>query len=259
MVCPIEQTASKKSSLDLKHGSHLGKYRLDKCLDTGGACEVWKARDSIEGIWVALKIPLVGINGQRNNQALLKEIRLLAQLRHPNILPVKNAEIIDGYAVLATELSAGTLRDCCRPMSAKRIISITAQVLDGLAYAHRHRMVHCDVTPNNIFLFFDKRAALGDFGISLKLKGRLSTIDEYGTPGYVAPEQAYGRPSYRSDCFAIGLILYEYITGTLPRWPFKWPLNGYDRLKERTSVAFVKFMQKSLSVEPVRRFANASR
>jgi serine/threonine-protein kinase len=172
-------------------------------------------------------------------------------------MPVKNADIIDGYAVLATQLSVGTLADCSKPMSVRRIISIICQILDGLGYAHRNRLVHCDVTPGNIFLFPNGRAALGDFGISLKLKGRMETVDDFGTPGYVAPEQAYGRPTYRSDCFSAGLILYEYITGILPRWPFHWPPRGHKRLRERTSPPFLKFMRKSLSVDPSRRFANA--
>jgi serine/threonine-protein kinase len=172
-------------------------------------------------------------------------------------MPVKHADIIDGHVVLATELSVGTLADRSKPMSVRRVIFIIAQVLEGLAYAHHNRLLHCDVTPGNIFLFPDGHAALGDFNISLKLKGRMSTIDDYGTPGYVSPEQAYGRPTYRSDCFSASLILYEYITGVLPRWPFKWPLRGHKRLLERTSPGFVKFMRKALRVEPAKRFANA--
>ena len=248
---------SGRPGLSLKRGDRLGKYRLERRLGTGGTCEVWKARDCIEGIRVALKIPLVDINGERDNRTLLREIRLVAQLRHPHIMPVKNADIIDGHAVLATELSVRTLADCSKPMSVRRIIFIIIQVLDGLGYAHRNRLVHCDVTPGNIFLFPNGHAALGDFGISLKIKGRMATVDDYGTPGYVAPEQAYGHPTYRSDCFSAGLILYEYITGVLPRWPFSWPPRGHKRLCERTNSVFVKFIKKSLSVEPSRRFTNA--
>jgi serine/threonine protein kinase len=142
-------------------------------------------------------------------------------------------------------------------MSFRRIIGIITQVLEGLACAHSQRLVHCDVTPGNIFLFPNGRAAIGDFGIGLKMHGRMETVDEFGTPGYVAPEQAYGRPTYRSDCFAVGLILYEYITGVLPRWPFTWPYRGHDRLRKQTSTMFVKFMKKALAVNPNSRFANA--
>jgi serine/threonine-protein kinase len=244
-------------ALDLARGKRLGKYRLEKRLGEGGSCEVWKAKDCVEGMWVALKIPLTDVNGARDSQALFREIRLVTKLRHRHIMPVKNADVIDGYVVLATELSVRTLDDCSRPMSVRRILSIIVQVLDGLVYAHRNRLVHCDVTPGNIFLFPNGRAALGDFGISMQLKGRMKTVDDYGTPGYVAPEQAYGRPTHRSDCFAVALILYEFITGTLPRWPFRWPLRGCKRLRERAGASMVRFMRKALIVDPDKRFVNA--
>jgi len=246
-----------RDALDLKRGKRLGKYRLEKRLGEGGTCEVWKAKDCIEDIHVALKIPLVDVHGHRDSRAVLREVRLVANLRHRHIMPVKNADIIDGYVVLATHLSVGTLDDRTKPMAVRRIIYIILQVLDGLAYAHKNRLVHCDVTPGNIFLFPSGRAALGDFGISLRLKGRMSTVDDFGTPGYVAPEQAYGKPTYRSDCFSAALILYEYITGSLPRWPFSWPLRANKRLRERTGPAMVKFLKKALAVNPADRFEDA--
>jgi len=245
------------TAVRLRRGRRLGKYRLEKRLGQGGYCEVWKARDTVEGIRVALKIPHLDPSGRRDNQALLREVRLVAQLRHPHLLPVKNADIIEGYAVLATELSFGTLADRSKPMAPRNILSIIAQVLDGLAHAHQNRLTHCDVSPSNIFLFPDGRAALGDFGISLEIKGRMGTIDDYGTPGYVAPEQAYGKPTYRSDCFAVGLILYEYLTGVLLRWPFDWPGRGYKRLRQRANPALVAFLKRALAVNPSLRFANA--
>lgn len=254
---PKKRLFSQKPHLRLARGTCLGKYRLAKRLGQGGYCEVWKARDTIEGIWVALKIPNLGSAGRRDNKAVLREVALIARLRHPHIMPLKNADIIDGHAVLATELSVDTLADRSKPMGVRRTLSIICQVLDALAHAHHHRLVHCDVAPTNIFLFPNGRAALGDFGIGLEFKGRMATIEEYGTPGYVAPEQAYGRPTYRSDCFAVGLILYEYLTGALPRWPFNWPLRGYARLRQRANSALITFLRRALAVDPAGRFANA--
>ena len=250
---------SQAGSRKLKRNMRLGKFRLQKHLGVGGHCEVWKARDTVEGIWVALKIPRLDVHGRRDNQSVLREVRLVSRLRHPHIVPVKNAEIIDGCPVVATDLSIRTLYDCSKPMGPRRIISIMSQVLEGLAYAHQKRVVHCDVTPGNIFLFSDGRAAIGDFGIGLRVKGRMETVDDFGTPGYVAPEQAYGRPTYRSDCFSAALILYEYLTGMLPKWPFKRPFRGHERLAKRTNTQFVKVMQKSLSVDPAARYADARR
>ena len=251
----IEAVEPKKFKLSSRQ--FLGKYRLQKRLGQGGYCEVWKARDTVEGIWVALKIPHPDRIGKRDNETIIREVRLVSQLRHPHLLPVKNADIIEGHAVLATELSSGTLEDCSRPMGVGRLLGIIRQVLDGLIYAHSKRMVHCDVTPGNIFLFSNGRAALGDFGIGVQVKGRMKTIDDYGTPGYVAPEQAFGKPTYRSDCFAVALVLYEFLSGILPRWPFHWPPKGLERLHERTSNEFVRFMKKALDPEPQKRFASA--
>ena len=243
--------------LGLRSGQRLGKYQLIKHLGTGGSCEVWKARDSVESIEVALKIPLVGVNGKRDNMQLFREIRLVSQLCHPNILRAKNADIIDGHLVLATEVSMGTLDDRSRPMAPRRLFPLMAQVLDGLAHAHAHKVVHCDVSPMNIFLLPQGRAALGDFGISLKIQGRMVTVDDFGTPGYVAPEQAYGRPTYSSDCFAVGLIFYEFLTGILPKWPFIWPFKGEQRLRDKTSQTLVQFLKRSLTLDPQKRFTQA--
>jgi serine/threonine-protein kinase len=197
------------------------------------------------------------VRGERDRAQLVREVQLVAQLRHPTIMPVKHADFVEGHAILATELSVGTLADRSRPMSVRRILAIVLQVLEGLAYAHRQRIVHCDVTPANIFLFPDGRAALGDFGISVRFHRHMATLEDFGTPGYVAPEQAYGKPSYQSDCFAVALILYEYLTGTLPRWPFRWPTHGYERLRDRVSGAMVALLRRALSVDPQKRFADA--
>lgn len=234
----------------LARGKMLGKYRIQKLLGQGGFCQVFKARDTVEGVWVALKTQQTNNGVESDNQAILREVKLVAKLRHKNIMPLKNADIIDNRAVLATELSVATLADRAKPMAVKRIVPIIAQVLSGLAYAHRQKLVHCDVTPGNIFLFPDGRAAIGDFGISLHHKGKIKTANDYGTPGYVAIEQAFGKPTYRSDCFAAALILYEYLTGFFPRWPFKWPLRGMNRLKEKCSSREIGFLRKALQINP---------
>src|SRR4030042_6544915 len=86
----MNQTEHDNKTLEIKPGTYLGKYRLRKYIDTGGSCEVWQARDSVEGILVALKIPLTGVNGQRDNEPLLREVRAVSKLRHSNILSIKN-------------------------------------------------------------------------------------------------------------------------------------------------------------------------
>jgi len=78
-----------------------------------------------------------------------------------------------------------------------------------------------------------------------------------GTIGYLAPEQAMGRPSYRSDVFSLGLIFYRMLTGQLPEWPFEWPPPGYQRLGGRVPGDLVAFLRRAMEVDPVRRFRDA--
>ena len=83
--------------------------------------------------------------------------------------------------------------------------------------------------PDNLLLFSDGRLRLTDFGIS-KVAHRTISASGAGTVGYMAPEQAMGRPSRRSDVFATGLVLWQMFSGQLPEWPFEWPLAGYDQV-----------------------------
>jgi hypothetical protein len=85
----------------------------------------------------------------------------------------------------------------------------------------------------------------------------MATMEEFGTPGYVAPEQAYGKPTFASDCFSTALIIYEYITGYLPPWPFEWPMRGYDRLLNRTNWSFTRVLRKALELSPRMRHRHA--
>lgn len=97
---------------------------------------------------------------------------------------------------------------------------------------------------------------LMDFGIA---KVTRNTVDASGsgTIGYLAPEQALGRPSMRSDVFSLGLVLYRMFTGVLPGWPFAWPLDGSDRLKRRIHPQMIAVLQRAIRLEPRKRYANA--
>jgi serine/threonine-protein kinase len=79
-----------------------------------------------------------------------------------------------------------------------------------------------------------------------------------GTVGYMAPEQAMGRPSARSDVFAIGLIMYKILTGHLPEWPFDWPPPGKATLKRKTHPALIAVIRKSLETRPSNRYRDAN-
>lgn len=235
----------------------LGKYRVLRRLAHGGFATVWEALDTIEGVKVALKVP----HAESVTPALLedfrREVRFMARLDHPNILPLKSADMIDGHLVLAHPVADGTLEERMqRRLSTSTALSYGEQLLAALAHAHAHRIIHCDVKPENLLLFPGKRLRLTDFGIA-KVSQRTRTGSGSGTVGYLAPEQAMGRPSFRSDVFSAGLILYRMLAGVVPRWPFAWPFARHERLERRVPAAMVEVVRRAIEVDEHQRYRDA--
>ena len=254
--------AKTRGDSSLRVRQRLGKYRIERRIAQGGFAFVYQALDTIEGIRVALKMP-----HQYNVTASMldtfqREARLVAKLDHPNILPLKDASFIDGRFVITCKLGETTQADRLR----NRIAFDTAlqyidQMIDGVAYAHRNRIIHCDIKPENMILLPDGRLQLMDFGIA-KVAQRtiLKTMiaSGSGTVGYMAPEQAMGRPSARSDVFSIGLIAYKIFTGHLPEWPFDWPPTGYATLRRKAHPDLITVIRRSLEMRPSRRYRDAN-
>jgi hypothetical protein len=130
-------------------------------------------------------------------------------------------------------------------------------MLDALAFAHRKRVIHCDIKPENLIIFPGNTIKLGDFGIA-KIATQTLSASGSGTVGYVAPEQALGKPWLRSDVFSTGLVIYQMLTNTLPEWPFEWPLPGADKLKRRVHRDFIAFLKRATAVDTRKRYANAA-
>lgn len=242
----------------LRAGQKLGKYRLLTKLSVGSFATVFRAFDTLEGIHVALKIPHANLMNKEALADFTREVKLAARLDHPNILALKTADYIDGQLVIAFPLGDESLDDRLqRRMSLRTALDLGEQLLRALAFAHDSRVIHCDVKPDNLLLFSNTRLRLTDFGIS-KVAQRTISASGAGTVGYMAPEQAMGRPSARSDVFAAGLVLWQMFSGYLPEWPFEWPAAGYDRLKQRLHPDMVAVLRKALDLKPARRFENAS-
>ncbi len=239
-------------------GQRLGKYRLRRRLARGGFADVFEAYDTLEGISVALKVPL---GGEKLAPELAgdfeREIQLGARLEHPNILSVKNADVIDGILTIAYPLGERSLADrLSHRLSVRNALEFGQQLLEALAHAHENRVIHCDVKPDNLILFDDGALRLGDFGLA-KQSVRTLHASSSGTLGYMAPEQAMGRPSARSDVFSAGLIIYRMLSGVLPEWPYDWPPRGYDRLR-RQAPDMVEFLRRALQVPTRKRFRDAT-
>ena len=135
--------------------------------------------------------------------------------------------------MIAFPLGEQSLDDrLAKRMSLRTALDLGEQLLRAIAFAHENRVIHCDVKPDNLLLFPNNRLRLTDFGIS-KIAHRTISASGAGTVGYMAPEQAMGRPSARSDVFAAGIVLWQMFSGYLPEWPFDWPPPAYERMKRR--------------------------
>jgi hypothetical protein len=142
-------------------------------------------------------------------------------------------------------------------LALRKVLDYMEQALEALAFAHGERIIHCDIKPENFILFPGDYLRLTDFGIA-KVGMRTVAASGSGTVGYVAPEQAMGRPSFKSDVFSMGLILYRMLSGHLPEWPFLWPPAGFDRVRRRTHPDLIALIRRAMEVKPARRFPDAT-
>ncbi len=238
----------------LKPGQKIGKYKLKARISNGPYATVFRAHDTLEGVQVALKIPHKGLVTKESLDDFSREVRLAAKLDHPNILGLKSADFIDGHLVIALPLGEESLEDrLARRMSLRTALDLGEQLLRAVAFAHEQHVIHCDVKPDNLLLFGDGRLRLTDFGIS-KVAHRTISASGAGTVGYMAPEQAMGRPSRRSDVFATGLVLWQMFSGRLPEWPFEWPVAGYTKLKYTLHPDMIGVLKRAMELKPSRRF-----
>jgi serine/threonine-protein kinase len=240
-----------------KARQRFGKYIIERRLGEGGFAVVYQARDTIEGIRVALKVPYQHLVSAGAIETFRHEVRVAAQLEHPNILPLKYADFIDGRFVIVTALGQMTLDKRLRKrISVNTALNYTEQMIAAVAHAHEHRIIHCDIKPDNFLLFPGNRLKLTDFGIA-RFAQRTLRGSGAGTVGYIAPEQAMGKPSFRSDVFSLGLVIYRMFTGCLPEWPFDWPPPGYFRLRHRFDPDLIELLRKSLKLNARQRYKDA--
>ena len=220
---------------------YLGKYELQERLGRGGMGEVWKAFDPQLRRYVAIKVLNADLREEPDFVArFTHEAQLVASLHHPNIVQIHDFQFTDtpdgssSMAYMVMDYVEGTtLADYIYSTSRKgqfpsavEIVQLFTSISLAIDHAHRQGMVHRDIKPANILL--DKRNTtrnpmgepiLTDFGIA-KLQGNATLAATHGwlgTPLYLSPEQAQGKPSdRRSDLYSLGIIVYEMITGVPP-------------------------------------------
>lgn len=250
----------------------LGKYERLDVLGHGASGIVYLAKDTLLGKQVALKeISAQGDDKER----FLEEARVLDRLRHPNIVQVNSVDEIGGRVVIDMEYIRGrNLQEVLResPMlPVAEAVSITAQICDGLAYAHSRRTVHRDIKPANILLTYDGTVKLVDFGLA-EVLGTHSFAGGAGTYAYMAPEDFHPeeQSDRQSDIWAVGVMLYEMLAGRRPfqaakaKDPFAWktaiesaPLVSLHELRPEVSPALESVVLHALARDKSRRYKDA--
>lgn len=241
----------------LKARQKLGKFRIEKRLANGPLAAVYKAYDTIHDEHVALKLPQLHARSDFYLQDFRREARLSGKLRHRNILRIRDASIIDGHFVISMPLGIETLgARLKRRLSRQTALSYIEQALDAVAHAHEHRVLHCDIKPDNFIVFPNNELRLTDFAIS-KLALQTLRASGSGTVGYMAPEQAVGRPMFQSDVFSLGLVIYQMLSGKVPEWPYDWPPEGIERVRAKLTPDLVNWLRRALEIRPEKRFRDA--
>ena len=202
-----------------------GRYEVEDLVGTGGMSSVYRARDSVLGRRVALKI--LHEHFSRDDEYVerfRREARAIARLNHPNIVTVIDRGEFEGRQFIVFEHVRGeNLKDHVRrqgPLPVEEALALTHQVARGLGFAHEHGIVHRDVKPQNVLLDESGSPKVTDFGIARSLDpkdGLTETGAVLGTSDYISPEQASGRRvDERSDQYSLGVLLYELLTGEVP-------------------------------------------
>jgi tetratricopeptide (TPR) repeat protein len=211
-----------RGTLNFQLGTIAGPFRLEAELGRGGMGAVFRATDLRAHRSVALKVVL-GAQRDVSVQRFLREAQVVAALRHPGIVGVHDALLLEGVPCIVYELVEGarTLQDAFASLTLAERLELVLEVADALAYVHDQGLVHRDVKPGNVLVDGAGRARLTDFGVvrGADLERLTKTGRLVGTPAYMAPEQIAGERDAvgsHSDVWALGVILYEALTGRLP-------------------------------------------
>ena len=261
----------------LEPGDVLDHYRIDATVARSGMATLFRATDIHNGQQVALKVPHPEMEADPVLVERFKREHEIGQvLDHPGVVKTFNSEERSRLYMVIEWVEGRLLRAILNEegaLSFERAVRITLAICDALDYMHKRGIVHRDLKPENLMVGEDGQIKLIDFGIAMKEDARRLTFVNLssllGTPDYISPEQVKGaRGDQRSDIYAVGIMLYEMLTG---RVPFVGPnplavmnervLNDVKpprELNPEISPELEEILFRALEREPRHRYATAS-
>lgn len=202
-------------------GQQLGSYRLVHLLGQGGFADVYLGEHIHLQTLAAVKVLQMRLVGS-NLEQFRNEARTIASLIHPHIVRVLDFGVENGIPFLVMEYAPhGTLRQAYPEgtrLSPIQVVPYVNQIADALYYAHSRKLIHRDIKPENFLLGADRKVLLSDFGLVQAVQNTTSqtTKEMAGTIAYMAPEQMSGKPRPASDQYALGVVVYEWLSGRRP-------------------------------------------
>jgi len=258
-------------------GDTLDHYRIEAPVARSGMSVLYRATDLNSGRQVAIKVPLPEMEADPVLiERFKREQEIGQELDHPGVVKSFNSEKRSRLYMVIEWVDGRLLRTILneeKKLPTERAVTITLGICDALDYMHKRGIVHRDLKPENVMVGEDDQIKLIDFGIAMKEEARRLTFVNVssllGTPDYISPEQVKGaRGDQRSDIYAVGIMLYEMLTG---RVPFVGPnplavmneriLNDVPAPRELNpgiSPQLEEILYRALEREPRHRYATAS-
>src|SRR6266700_4266965 len=205
-----------------RSGQQLGNYHLSGLLGRGGFAEVYLGEHIHLKTQAAIKILQTHLSSPQDQQDFLKEAQTVAHLSHPHIVRILDFGMDGQTPFLVMDYApSGTLRQRHRRgerLQPSTVIHYVKQMADALQYAHDEKVIHRDIKPENMLVGKRNEIVLGDFGIAIRAQSSRyqSTQNVIGTVAYMSPEQIQGKPRPASDQYALGIVVYEWLSGKLP-------------------------------------------
>jgi serine/threonine protein kinase len=255
-------------------GRTLGPYTLERLLGQGGFAWAFVGREP-DGTPVAIKVLKPRYAGDAQFESRFRnESETAAKLEHPNIIRIRSVAKTREHVYFAMDLCADSLGARIAregPLGEEDILRLARDIAAALEFAHQQGVIHRDLKPDNVLIRSDGAAVLTDFGIARAVSGYVASTGvnmTIGTPHYLSPEQAQGRPlDQRVDFYALGVTLYKAATGEVPFTSNDWfelarmhvedPPPSLRRKRPDLSKRFERVVMKCLAKHPDDRYANA--